>query len=265
MEIVYHDIHDIPKGHWPGSDPEGIRLWAANIPIGSPDGPLSSDPSRASSRASSPPPMRTPKLLRSNLRPAAASLCMSIPHSTFPQPSRPLVTPQQSIASLSLAKSLGEVGSLSMSSLHSGITDSVIATPSSTSVADPICSKSHVPQMLDALAIHVRSWVSPLAQPQNKFAPSPRASRPAAFTLNNFTQSHMGLRGECDDSGSDDYLVHDVWWASEGSVGKKKNSAVKRKASQLPRSRHPACAQENLCDDHPAYHARGRKTSRAFA
>jgi hypothetical protein len=153
-----------------------------------------------------------------------------------------------------------------MSSLLSGVTDSVVATPSSSGIVDPIFSeqepKCHMPHMLDALAIHVRSWVSPLPQSQPKHAPLIRASRPAAFNLSTLTQSHVALHSDSDESGFDDYLAHDAWASSEGSVMENESRAVKRRAPEIARRRghHLQCAQ-----DHPAYHARGRKISRAFA
>ena len=253
-----HDMEVLhPKGHWSGSDREGIRLWAANIPLGAPDGTLSSDASRTSSRASSPPPMRKPKLLLSNRRPAVASLCISTPHPAFPQPSRPIVT-QQSTVSPKSAQSAEDVVS-STSSLHSGITDPFVATPSSASAAGPIYSEQmHKSHVIDALAIHVRSWVSPLSQ--HKYIPSPRVLKPNTFTLNNFIPSHPALPDEFDDSSSDDSLTPDAWWTAEET-----NAVVKMPEAAQPRSRNPVSAQASFGADHPAYLARGRKVSRAFS
>jgi hypothetical protein len=263
-DAPYDTASQISPNCWrPGSDHEGIRLWAANIPHGSSDGTLPSKPPRASSRSSSR-PMRTPKLLLSNLRPAVASLCMSTVQPSFPEPSKPLITPQQSITSMNFAKS---AGSMTMSSLHSAITDSVIATPSSARVANTICTeqqqeqKYNMPHMLDTLAVHVRSWVAPFPQPQHKYASSHRASKQATFPIDPFTQFHGGLHSVFDDSGSDDDLVHEVWWAKEGSI-EKKNSTVRRKPSRPMQPRHRQSV--TVSDDHPAYHARGRKISRAF-
>jgi len=258
LDIVYHDIS---KGQWLGSDYDGIRAWAANIPLGSSDGTSSSDMSKVSSRASSPPPAarRTPKLLLSNQRPATASLCMSTPHPAFPPPSKPIVTPQLSITSLRLAKSAGDVGS-SISSLFSGITDPLIATPSSASMEDPIHAeqepKFNMPHILDALAVHVRAWVSP---PQQKCTSAPRVPKPAVLNLSTPPESHVALHSDFE-SGSDDSLPHDAWWASQDIFVEKESSVVKRKGPDIVQPRGLRTER-----DHPAYRARGRKTSRAFA
>ncbi|KIM74666.1 hypothetical protein PILCRDRAFT_827994 [Piloderma croceum F 1598] len=253
-DAVYHDIQDASLRHR-DSDDAGIRAWAANIPHGASDGTASSDSSGGSSRATSPPPRRTPKLLLFNRRPAAASLCMSTPHPQFPPPSKPIVAPSPSIASLKLVKSAGDVGS----STSSGITDSVVATPSSAGVGNHISQqdpKYHTPHVLDALAIHVRSWVSPLPQPQPKCTPLTRAAKPPAFTLG----PRVVLHGDSDQSVSDDLPAHDAWWVSEESNVENDCRVVKRKTSQItrPRGQYLEC-------DHPAYRARGRKISRAIS
>lgn len=143
--------------------------------------------------------------------------------------------------------------------MSSGITDSVVATPSSAGVGDPISQqdpKYHTPHVLDALAIHVRSWVSPLPQPQPECAPLIRAAKPPGFTL----RPHVALHGDSDESDSDNLPAHDAWWVSEESIVENDCRVVKRKASQItrPRGQHLEC-------DHPAYRARGRKISRAIS
>jgi hypothetical protein len=253
-DAVYHDIQDASIRHR-GSDDAGIRAWAANIPYGSSDCTASSDSFTGPSRATSPPPRRTPKLLLFNRRPAAASLCMSTPHPQFPPPSKPIVAPSPSIASLKLVKSAGDAGS----SMSSGITDSVVATPSSAGVRDPVSQqdpKYHTPHVLDTLAIHVRSWVSPLPQPRPKCAPLTRAAKPPAPTL----RPRVVLYGDSDESISDDLPAHDAWWVSEENIVENDIRVVKRKASQItrPRGQYLEC-------DHPAYRVRGRKISRAIS
>jgi hypothetical protein len=273
VDLSYHDIYDVPnKEHLETSDRAGIQAWAANVPYGCSDGTPSPDISRTSSRANSPQPSRTPKLLLCQRLPVAPSLCMSTPQPACPHPSRPILTPQQSIASLNLAKSTGDVGSLSMTSLLSGITESLIATPSSASIADPSSSdQEHAckPRVFEAFAT-LRSWVPSFSQPQSKCVISARPSKhhteSTSLKINGLSPSKALHYNENDTStwiASDDCAAHNVWWKSEGSVVGKKRKAPENR--QPPRgSRHlVGCAQSR--DDHPAYRARGRKMSRAIA
>lgn len=95
--------------------------------------------------------------------PIAPSLCMSTLTPNLPQPSKPIQTPMQSIASLHLTHKshTDSVYSMSMSSLISGITELFVTTPSPASDADPVShiaedlAKSHV---FETLATHIRSW-----------------------------------------------------------------------------------------------------------
>lgn len=194
---------------------------------------------------------------------------MSTPQPSSPQASRPILTPQQSIASLNLAKSTGDVGSMSMTSLFSGITESLIATPSSVSIADHTSSEQEhacKPRVFEAFAT-LRSWVPSFSQPQSKCIIAARASKShaeaASLHVNGTSPSQAMHYDENANSAwiaSDDGAAHNVWWKSEGNVVGKKRKAPEN--HQLPRGgRHLVYGR----DDHPAYRARGRKMSRAIA
>ena len=233
-DIVYHTIHQVAPPT--GSDRASIQAWAANIPYGASDGSSSPQSSRASSRCSSPQPMRTPQLLLNHRRPVAPTLCMSTPQPTCPKQSRPILTPQQTIASMNItSKSYPEAATpgASVTSLLSGLTDSFVATPSSTGVADPLShqepSISKSAAMFEVLATQVRSWVHPSQSHLH-----PRASHPAVHTVcQQKSFSHCTT--------ADDMDCDAVWWAPEASV-----------------------VRRNGTPDHPAYHVRGRKASRPF-
>ncbi|KAF7973639.1 hypothetical protein HWV62_14712 [Athelia sp. TMB] len=184
--VIYHHIADTRPAPAPHAH-AGIRAWAAAIP------PAASPvPSRFSSPASSPPvsraaspkppsththillPRPRPRLMES--RRTAPSLCMSTPKPALPRPSRPIQTPQQSIAALHTHLAAPLLSSASASSSAS----SLVATPSSERPArfawfagKPPCEDPPAEE---------RWWASDeVAPPVKVLVPSPRMDirRPA--------------------------------------------------------------------------------------
>ncbi|KAF7971288.1 hypothetical protein HWV62_21542 [Athelia sp. TMB] len=183
--VIYHHIADTRPA--PVHAHAGIRAWAAAIP------PAASPvPSRFSTPASSPPvsraaspkppsththillPRPRPRLMES--RRTAPSLCMSTPKPALPRPSRPIQTPQQSIAALHTHLAAPLLSSASASSSAS----SLVATPSSERPArfawfagKPPCEDPPAEE---------RWWASDdVAPPVKVLVPSPRMDirRPA--------------------------------------------------------------------------------------
>ncbi|TFK39342.1 hypothetical protein BDQ12DRAFT_722224 [Crucibulum laeve] len=265
-EIIYHQVDDAPRCQWNGNGYTGILAWASEIPTGVPAGADASSLSDEIAPLSSPSTSslgsityRAPQLLRPN-RPIPPTLCMSTPRPAPSSPSRPIVTPQQHMAALSIAHS-GDTSSMGKTSLLSGATESSIATPAS---ANPVpISASRRPSMLHSITSQVRSWVAPSSQipsPSNvkqRILPSSASKRPTdSQTFNVLARKVASSSPSSFDASDDEHPP--VWYMSSAIFvnapkGASKPSRGRQVALDLP------------LDDHPSYRARGRKASRTAA
>jgi hypothetical protein len=276
-DVVYHVIEDAsskPTSRWAGNGPEGIAAWAKDIPCGPPE-QLTHDITflpHSPPRKQFPPP----KLLLPYRRPVPPTLCMSTPHPTRPQPSVPITTPQQHIASLSLTRSTSEdFGSVTTSGTES------IATPSSLAVPHPLASDTDLPrkECMFANLTALCPWGTapshlPASSPALTHTPLPsqprRRTDSASFTVLAKTHSTSALRlisspDETDESSSED---DGIWWLSgtSGFNDEKSSSKLKGSSAKIRLTGERGCRPvAGLSVDHPAYRARGRKLSRNIA
>ncbi|KAF8661262.1 hypothetical protein AX16_001365 [Volvariella volvacea WC 439] len=220
------------KAPWVGNGTEGIRAWAETVPLGAPVDDDTTPNGTPSSALCRPPRLLIPQ------RPVPPSLCMSTPQPAKPQPSQPILTPQQQYATLSMNQSVDAVSSMGKISLHSAASESTLATPiSSHSV--PISSS-----VLGNIASRMASWVAPsvhLGPDSPHFQRSPRVPKEELPASDEF----------CKDKNAP------LWWASSTTIVESPIKAMVKK-SQEP-SKH--CYFEGT----PIPSMRGRKPSRVAA
>lgn len=151
------DPDSIPQPHhtFQGTDDDGIRAWASQIPPDAECEPCDQDEDDSFSIRSSssgflePQPPRTPKLLLPHQKPLPPTLCTSaLKPSCSQSPSLPIHTPQRPISRLLRERVLSE--SCKTSSI---LTDS-ISTP-----------QTKPSSFFSQIASHVRSWVATPPQP----------------------------------------------------------------------------------------------------
>jgi hypothetical protein len=147
----------IPQLHYTfqGTDEDGIRAWAAQIPVDAEFGAFNSDEEDTFSIKSSssgfpdPLPPRPPKLLLPHKKPLPPTLCTSaLKPSCSRSPSLPIHTPQRPLSRLLREHILSE----------SCKTSSVLTDPISTPQTKPS-------SIFSQIASHVRSWVATPPQP----------------------------------------------------------------------------------------------------
>ncbi|KAI0953826.1 hypothetical protein AcV7_007245 [Taiwanofungus camphoratus] len=231
------------RSRWIGRGDAGIHAWARDVPPGPP-----SEPESTLSTAH----LRPPKLLLPHRRPVPPTLCMSKTTTAPAQPSRPILTPQQSLPSL-----------LS----HS--TDASYTTPSSSvSVATPVSEESLIPPsvhppksgLMGALTAHFRSWAASSASkdsPRSKTVtrePSATSSEPlrqlsplSQEDYSSFSDGKSGWGAEADAAS----------WAP-GTFG------PTEKVELTPSSPDYDGWRTALAEDHPAFRYRGRRTARVM-
>ncbi|KAI1796573.1 hypothetical protein LXA43DRAFT_563997 [Ganoderma leucocontextum] len=224
------------RNTWIGRGDAGIRAWAQAIPRGAPS-------------ESEDTPSRTlkPKLLLQPRKPVRPSLCMSRAQPALPEPSRPILTPQQSLPSLSR-----ECSSIptSMVSLTTGSSSYSVVTPATTSevgsyhdapLSHPAAQQHN---FLGGLKAQLRAWAT---------SSTPQKEAPRSSTLTRTPAVHIA-----DDSDAESVLGH-------VSKVRRPRSQVPffHMADQYPREKSRGATEENAYpQDHPVYRTRGRKASR---
>lgn len=221
------------RNTWIGRGDAGIRAWAQAVPRGA---PLESDDS----------PSRTlkPKLLLQPRKPVKPSLCMSRAQPALPEPSRPILTPQQSLPSVS--RDLGSIQSTSLLSLTTGSSSYSVVTPATTSEIgsfhDALLPHSTAQQrnFLGGLKAQFRAWAT---------SSTPQKEAPRSSTLTRIPAIHIA-----DDSDAESVLSH---------VPKVRRPRSPAPFFHMPEQYSREKAKEHASpQDHPAYRTRGRKASR---
>ncbi|KAM5532892.1 hypothetical protein V8D89_013444 [Ganoderma adspersum] len=222
---------------WIGQGDAGIRAWAQAIPRGAP----------CESQDS---PSRTlkPKLLLQPRKPVKPSLCMSRAQPAPPEPSRPILTPQQSLPSVS--RDLASIPSTSMVSLTTGSSSYSVVTPATTSEVgsfrDAPVPRSTAQQhnFLGGLKAQLRAWAT---------SSTPQKEAPRSSTLTRAPAVHIA-----DDSDAESALGYVF------KVRRPRSPApFFHMPEQYPREKSKGATKENASPlDHPAYRSRGRKASR---
>ncbi|KAI0731239.1 hypothetical protein C8Q76DRAFT_354879 [Earliella scabrosa] len=248
--------HDCPQdGHmaspsrntWIGRGEAGIRAWAQSISAGMPS---DTDDTHSGTLK--------PKLLLQTRR-VKPSLCMSRAQPAPPEPSRPILTPQQSLPSLS--RDSTSVPSTSMVSLTTGSSSYSVVTPATGSEIGSLRDagmprSSHHNNFLGGLKAQLRAWATSstpqkeaprsttltrhdtvrIVDPDAESLPAPKVRRPASPPAFFMMPEQLGPT--------------------------KRREAGARLATK--ENAHPAttASRRQAVEDHPAYRTRGRKTSR---
>ncbi|RDX54345.1 hypothetical protein OH76DRAFT_1084529 [Lentinus brumalis] len=247
LDICPQDSHSAHRASpsrnaWIGRGEAGIRAWASSIPRGA--SPELEETASGTLK---------PKLL---LQPpdVKPSLYMSRAQPAPPEPSRPILTPQQSLPSLSRDSS--SIPSTSMLSLTTGASSFSVVTPATRSEVGSLreapAPRTTNNNFLGGLKAHLRLWTA---------SSSSQKEVPRSSTV---------TRKET------------VRIVEESDVESTAARMIRRQASPpaffampeqyQPKRREPGArtaAKENACpstaraaDDHPAYRTRGRKVAR---
>lgn len=227
---------------WIGRGDAGILDWARSVPTGAP-----SDDEPAT--------LTRPKLLSLANGPVKPSLYMSRAQPAPPEPSRPILTPQQSLPSLSRDST-----SLQSTSVVSLTTDSSysLATPATGSVVGSLAAFDTVRPMggkglFSGLKAQLRvlSSTSSLKEKQR----SSTITRRDADTNSAAVRSQKTRRAPSPVSFY--HMPEEYLPVKRKEVGVKA-AATKENAHPAPVSKYAT----SVVEDHPAYRARGRKPSR---
>ncbi|CDO74686.1 hypothetical protein BN946_scf184671.g9 [Trametes cinnabarina] len=152
IEDCSYSDHPAPSSHntWIGQGDAGILAWAQSVPAGAPS-ELAAEPSTYTKR---------PKLLEHAGSRVKPSLYMSRAQPAAPEPSRPILTPQQSLPSLS--RGSNSIKSTSLVSLATGSSSYSLATPATGSVVGSLAPHDtsrqvgHKSGLLGGLKAHLR-------------------------------------------------------------------------------------------------------------
>ena len=163
------------RNSWIGQGDAGIRAWAQAIPRGA---PCESEDS----------PSRTlkPKLLLQPRKPVKPFLYMSRAQPAPPGPSRPILTPQQSLPSVS--RDLASIPSTSVVSLTAGSSSYSIVTPTTTSEVGsfrdaPVPRSTAQPHnLLGGFKAQLRAWATS-STPQKEAPESSTQTRAPAIHI----------------------------------------------------------------------------------
>ena len=267
--IIHDQSQLLPKTNWWGNGPDGIRAWTSGIPQGTAAGaPSPDDPIHPLSPSPPRPTLRPPKLLRPRKRPIPPTLCMSTPQSTSLHPSLPMSTLQNPIFPNVLTDD-------ESSGRTSAITESIVSTPSSIKITEPVRYASK-PNRFDTLTTQVRSWVDTSMPPPKPTLSLLRSKRhsgraigeqngmdPAIFNVISKTHRSSTLRIRSSPSSSVDDAYDGIWWVSSADV-------VDRKLQSAQKTDEPPQGRRMLLDrgfriDRQASTSRGRQASRANA
>ncbi|KAI0741459.1 hypothetical protein C8Q80DRAFT_1273890 [Daedaleopsis nitida] len=221
-----------------------IRAWAQSIPSGMP-----SDLEETHSGT------LKPKLLLQPRRPVKPSLCMSRAQPAPPEPSRPILTPQQSLPSLS--RDSTSVPSTSMLSLTTGSSSYSVVTPATGSeIGSTRDAPIHRSQnFLGGLKAQLRAWTA--SSPSHKEATrSSTLTRKETVHIVDDSDSLSGRKMRRPASPPSFFVMPEQY-----STIKRKEAGARTAAKE---NAQPGTTANRRAagEDHPAYRARGRKTSR---
>ncbi|THH32395.1 hypothetical protein EUX98_g1814 [Antrodiella citrinella] len=251
------------KAAWIGKGDAGIHAWARDIPPGSPEDPSDmhnfNHASTSSSSSSRVHIFRQPDLILSQKRPVPPTLCMSKTHPAPPEPSRPILTPQQSLPSMSSRQhSITEASLTSLTTAVSSLSPATPASPASDALhdTDPPSAETQKPlTLMGNLTAHLRSWaVSSYHSGSRVQVRSPTVTRrplePAV--------GHYRPRSPVCMFPRPDQLTSFPIEKPRPLVLEKEHDALSSPAlSHL--------SQPQRMDDHPAFRQRGRKAARVVS
>ncbi|KAI0788828.1 hypothetical protein C8Q75DRAFT_191214 [Abortiporus biennis] len=237
----------VDKGH------VGIHAWASSIIPGTPNDTCSESRLSTSFASSRPPP----KLIKSQQQPVAPTLCMSRTTPAPPEPSRPILTPQQSLHSLS-SHSVTEASLTSMTTALSSAsiaTPGSIRTPASESVSgepeDPPSAETQRPGFISNLAAHLRSWASSSQQPSSHAVRSKTVTRHSRPSFERVEQPPPILPARNRSPPS-------VFALPQPLLSTARNEKIVSNTGRIEKSDN----HHRRSEEHPAFRSRGRKPSR---
>ncbi|KAI0372793.1 hypothetical protein BV20DRAFT_978189 [Pilatotrama ljubarskyi] len=247
-----HHIEDCPSdahlpstlsNSWIGGGSEGIKAWARSV---SPGAPQADDES--STFIARPPILDR---LAGRVKP---SLCMCRAQPAPPEPSRPILTPQQSLPSLSrdsTSMNSTSVVSLTTDSSYSLATPATGSVVGSLAVIDTARIAGGKPGLLRGLKEHLRAFSSTTSLKEQR---STTVTRRDAIADSAASRAQKTRRAPSPVS-----FYH---MPEEYLPPKRKEGGVK---PTMKENAHPAAASRRTTaapEDHPAFRARGRKPSR---
>lgn len=231
------------RNAWIGRGEAGIRAWAQSIPSGM---PYDTEDTHFGTLK--------PKLLQSPQR-VKPSLCMSRAQPAPPEPSRPILTPQQSLPSLS--RDSTSIPSTSMVSLTTGSSSYSVVTPATGSEVGSL-RDSHVPNsntnFLGGLKAQLRAWATS-STPQKDAPRSTTLTRKDTVRIvDHDADSVPGLNVRRAPSPAAFFMMPEQY----STIQHKET----RSRAGTKENIHPAACRRPAVEDHPAYRTRGRKASR---
>ncbi|KAH9935873.1 uncharacterized protein BXZ73DRAFT_45275 [Epithele typhae] len=234
-----------PRNSWVGRGEAGIRQWASSIPRGAPND--HDDVPTATLR---------PKLLLQSSSPVKPSLAMSRAQPAPAEPSRPILTPQQSLPSLS--RDSTSALSASVLSLATGSSSSSVVTPATGSEVGSLYDSSRLRSFagpgsfLGGFRAQLKALVAP---------PSPKKDAQRPTTLTRVHEVHV-----VDGSDTDSIVDYPTFkvrrTASPVSLYYTPEMAARKGLSSKSKENQPLSSRRPATGDHPAYRARGRKALR---
>ncbi|KAH9888898.1 hypothetical protein C8Q73DRAFT_655178 [Cubamyces lactineus] len=238
-DCSYSDNLPVPtRNTWIGRGNAGILAWAQSVPAGAPSDDEPSGPTK-------------PKLLNGVCAPSKPSLYMSRAQPARPVPSRPILTPQQSLPQLSRGSP-----SLKSTSLVSFTTASsyTLATPATGSVVGSLAAydtrQPGVKGLIGGLKAHLSHLTTPAA---------PQKEKRSSTVTRRDTDTDLSRAQKTRRAQSPVAFYH----MPEEYAPKRRDAAARTvtKEKSQPASTNKYTSTTAV-DDHPAYRARGRKTSR---
>ncbi|EJF64184.1 hypothetical protein DICSQDRAFT_133851 [Dichomitus squalens LYAD-421 SS1] len=236
--LAYSQCPSPIRNTWIGRGDAGIRAWAQSVPRGAP-----------CESQETPSGTLKPKLLLQSRRPVKPSLCMSRAQPAPPEPSRPILTPQQSLPSLS--RDSTSIPSASLASLTTGSSSYSVVTPATNSeigsLRNPAVPRPTAPQhnFLGGLKAQLRAWAAS-STPQKEVTRSRTLTRNPAVHIADTSDAESGTG------------------RAAPRVRRPRSPApFFHMPEQYPREKRKETTKENtLPSDHPAYRTRGRRPSR---
>ncbi|KAI8996363.1 hypothetical protein BD414DRAFT_409295 [Trametes punicea] len=234
------------RNTWIGQGDAGILAWARSIPAGPPSD--FSEPATVTAK---------PELISRAGAPVKPSLCMSRAQPAPPEPSRPILTPQQSLPSLS--RDSRSIKSTSLVSLTTGSSSFSLPTPAtgslvgSLAVIDTSRQKGPKPGLLGGLKAHFCGLTSAGA------GPSDEKRRSSTITRHDSEAGAAQSRPQKTRRAPSPVAFYHM--PEEYSV-KRKEASTRRTTKENARPATTTKYEAAAVEDHPAFRTRGRKTSR---
>ncbi|KAH8093738.1 hypothetical protein BXZ70DRAFT_378081 [Cristinia sonorae] len=258
LDRAFETHHISAKAAWIGKGEAGIYAWARDIPPGPPE-----DAEELHVKPSSPQAhtFRQPELILSQKRPVRPTLCMSKTIPAPPEPSRPILTPQQSLPSIS-SHSVTEASLTSLTTALSSLSPATPASPASRAIddTDPPSAETQKPlTLMGNLTAHLRSWAASSHHSSSGKVKvrSPTVTRRAQETPLVYETFH---RCQSPTAFLPDHLA--------GFPAEKPLSLVEKDCGEdmsCSAFSNKQSYRQGRLEDHPAFRLRGRKAARAVS